>query len=85
MKYEITIERRAQKALAKISEPHQTSIIEKIRELADNPYQNAKKLTAREAWRIRVGTYRVIYEINNNLLIVLVVKIGHRKDIYSKG
>ena len=43
------------------------------------------KLSGREAWRIRIGSYRVIYEINDDKLTVLVVTLGHRKDIYAKG
>ena len=84
MKYELKIQKNAQKSLAKISEPFQTKIINKIYSLADDPYYNSKKLVGREAYRIRVGNYRIIYEINNNKLIVLVVNIGHRKDIYLK-
>ena len=84
MKYELKIQKNAQKSLAKISEPFQTKIINKIYSLADDPYYNSKKLVGREAYRIRVGNYKIIYEINNNELIVLVVNIGHRKDIYLK-
>ena len=84
MKYDLKIQKNAQKSLSKISEPFQTKIINKIYALANDPYYNAKKLTGREAYRIRIGNYRVIYEINNNELVVLVVSIGHRKDIYSR-
>ena len=84
MKYDLKIHKNAQKSLAKISEPFQTKIIDKIYTLANAPYDNTKKLTGREAYRIRVGSYRVIYEINNNELIVLVVSIGHRKNIYNR-
>ena len=83
MKYTLKIKRSAQKSLAKISEPFQTRIIDRIYELANNPYYNATKLVGRDAYRIRVGNYRIIYEINNNELIVLVVSIGHRRDIYN--
>ena len=65
MKYDLKIQKKAQKSLAKISEPFQTKIINKIYTLANDPYYNAKKLTAREAYRIRIGNYRVIYVINN--------------------
>ena len=84
MKYELKIQKNAQKSLAKVSEPFQSKIINKIYDLANNPYYNSKKLIGREAYRIRVGNYRVIYEINNNELIILVINIGHRKDIYTK-
>ncbi len=83
MKYIINIKKSAQKELAKIEETHQNKIIEKIYGLADNPYKNSIKLTAREAYRIRIGNYRVIYEIEDKKLIILVIKIGHRRDIYK--
>ncbi|HEX4045352.1 MAG TPA: type II toxin-antitoxin system RelE/ParE family toxin [Gammaproteobacteria bacterium] len=43
---------------------------------------NAKKLTGRPVWRIRIGNYRVIYEITDHICHVLVLDVGHRKDIY---
>jgi len=72
MNYEIQIRRKAQKSLAKIPEPFQGNIIETITSLAHNPNPtNSKKLTGRSAWRIRIGNYRAIYEIENKLLIIL--------------
>ncbi len=38
-----------------------------------------------EEWRIRVGDYRVLYEIHENLLRVLIIRVGHRRDVYRKG
>jgi mRNA interferase RelE/StbE len=61
------------------------SIKEAIAELSFNPRpQNHIKLTNVEAYRIRVGNYRVIYEINDNVLAVAVVEIADRKQIYKK-
>ncbi|MBU8901439.1 MAG: type II toxin-antitoxin system RelE/ParE family toxin [Victivallales bacterium] len=85
MNYEIQIKRKAQKSLAKIPEPFQTKIIASIRKLAKNPFPaQSKKLTGRDAWRIRIGNYRAIYEIIDNELIIIVLDIAHRKDIYRK-
>ena len=84
MKYELKIQKNAQKSLAKISEPFQSKIINKIYSLVNDPYYNSKKLIGRDAYRIRIGSYRIIYEINNNELIILVINIGHRKEIYTK-
>ena len=84
MPYAITIKRKAQKSLIKIPEPHQSRIIKSIKKLAANPHPvQSKKLTGRNAWRIRIGNYRVIYEISNNKLLILVLHIGDRKDIYK--
>ena len=85
MIYDIKIRKKAQKSLSKIPNPFQSNIIEKIRKLANNPFPpQSKKLTGREALRMRIGNYRVIYEIFENELIILVLNIGHRKNIYKK-
>ena len=85
MNYEVQIRRKAQKSLAKIPEPFQSNIIEAISSLARNAHPvNSKKLTGRPAWRIRIGNYRAIYEIENKLLTILVLDIDHRKSIYRK-
>ena len=51
--------------------------------LAENPIPpKAKKLTGRDGYRIRVGDYRIIYEIQKNVLVVLIIDIVHRREIY---
>ena len=83
MKYTIDILRRAQKQLLKIDRKNQKHIIEAIQTLSTSPRPaGCKKLSGRPAWRIRIGSYRVIYEIHADRLLVLVVEIGNRKDIY---
>ena len=83
MKYTINILRKAQKQLAKIDRKNQQRIIEAIQTLSSSPRPTGcKKLSGRPAWRIRIGSYRVIYEIHDDQLLVLVVEIGNRKDIY---
>lgn len=83
MKYTLNILRQAQKQLAKIDRKNQQRIIEAIQTLSSSPRPlGCKKLSGRPAWRIRIGSYRVIYEIQDDKLLVLVVEIGNRKDIY---
>ncbi len=83
MKYTIEIERSAQKQLAKIPAPYFENITEKILALETNPRPpGCKKLMGRESWRIRVGDYRIIYNISDNILLIVVIDIGHRKEIY---
>ena len=83
MSYELFIERRAQKQLAKIPEPDRGRIVAAVGGLAEEPRPSGvEKLTGREAWRIRVGDYRIIYEIHDQKLMVLVVALGHRREIY---
>ena len=55
-----------------------------ILNLADNPCpQGFKKLVGRDGYRIRIGNYRVIYEIFDSELLIDVIAVGHRKDIYG--
>jgi mRNA interferase RelE/StbE len=83
MVYQVTLKKRAIKALEKINEPYYSNIKETIYSLADNPRPIGYiKLKGREGYRIRVADYRIIYEILDNILIVDVIDIGHRKDIY---
>ena len=83
MTYAVLIERRAQRVLAKIAQPQRDRIIAAIQRLGDEPRPaGVKKLSGRGAWRIRVGAYRVLYEIRDSQLIVLIVDVGHRRGIY---
>ncbi len=85
MNYELLIEKAAQRALQRVPQPDRDRVIEAIRTLSDEPRPpGAKKLKGREAWRIRIGDYRVIYEINDGRRQLLVVTIGHRRDIYRR-
>jgi mRNA interferase RelE/StbE len=74
---------RAEKELGALdSKPYQ-AIKEKIYELGDNPRPaGCRKLTDLSAWRLRVGDYRVVYEINDKTKTVTVLRVGHRKDVY---
>ena len=81
--YQVRVERAAVKSLARISEPWQSKLQIALRQLAANPRPpGARKLSGRDAWRVRVANYRIIYEIHDTVLVVLVVDIGHRRDIY---
>ncbi|MFO7670330.1 MAG: type II toxin-antitoxin system RelE/ParE family toxin [Bacteroidales bacterium] len=84
MKYTILIERYAQKQIMKLDKKVIPVIKSAIAGLADNPRPyGCKKLRGEDAYRIRVGDYRVIYEIYDSKIIVTVVSVGHRKDIYK--
>ncbi len=83
MKYQIFIERFAVKQILKLDKNAIPLIKSAIAGLADNPRPfGYKKLKGEEAYRIRVGSYRIIYEIDDHKIIVTVVSVGHRKDIY---
>jgi mRNA interferase RelE/StbE len=81
--FTVKLSKDAEKQLAKIQAQTRKRIAAAVRSLAEDPRgHGAKKLLNHEAWRIRVGDYRVIYEINDGLLLILVIEIGHRRDIY---
>lgn len=83
MSFAITILRRAQKQLADVAPPHYQRIRDAIRSLTNQPRPaGCTKLRGREGWRIRIGVYRVIYEINDSTQTITVLDIGHRRDIY---
>ncbi|MDS4040581.1 MAG: type II toxin-antitoxin system RelE/ParE family toxin [Candidatus Competibacter sp.] len=83
MTYAIFIERRAQRSLSRIAGQDRDRLSSAIRRLADEPRPHGvKKLSGRNAWRIRVGDYRILYEIHDERLRILVVDVGHRREIY---
>lgn len=84
MAYSVIFSKRAFKDLASIPDPYYSSIRQAIRGLAQNPRPaGCKKLIGRTSYRIRVGNYRVIYTIEDNQLIVNVIGVGHRKNVYQ--
>ncbi len=83
MSYTLVIGRDAQRALARIREPDYSRILTAIQALVNDPRpRGCKKLRNRDAWRIRIGDYRVIYEINDRQLVVTIVNVGNRRDVY---
>lgn len=84
MAYKITINKRALKSLQSINDPYYSSIKTAIYSLAENPRpQGCKKLKGRDGYRIRVADYRIIYEIFDDILLIDIIALGHRKDIYE--
>lgn len=82
--YQLLIEKRVQKQLERIPEPDYSKIKKSILDLAKNPRPvGCKKLKGRDGFRIRQGNYRIIYEVKDHILTVLIVAAGHRKDIYE--
>ncbi len=83
MTYQVQILRRAQKAMAALPERDYERVRDAIHTLASQPRPpGCKKLTGRDGWRIRVGFYRVIYEIQDEVRVVTVIDVGHRRDVY---
>jgi mRNA interferase RelE/StbE len=82
-KYKIYIKPTAVKELQRIPKRDVNKIIEKIRSLSSNPRPpGCEKLSADEKYRVRQGRYRIVYSIEDDKLVVFIIKIGHRKDVY---
>jgi len=84
LRYRIQVKKSAAKALKKIPKSERKRIAELIESWSDNPPNPDKsKMKGDNPFhKIRIGDYRIIYEIQEDVLIILVVKIGHRKDVY---
>ena len=84
MPYSIRFTPRAQRDFTTFDKTVQQRLRRHIDRLAENPFPpGAKKLHAEEPfYRIRVGDYRVIYQVEGRQLVIIVVKIGHRKEVH---
>jgi len=82
-RYRIEIKKSAVKELSQIPKKDLVKIVKTIYSLADNPRpRGSKKLSREEKYRIRYGTYRILYLIEDDVLVICVIKVAHRKDIY---
>jgi mRNA interferase RelE/StbE len=85
MSYRILFHPGALREFDKLAKPDQKRLAEHIDDLSREPRpQGVVKLTGVDAFRIRVGACRVIYTIKDDTLVVLIVKLGHRRDIYKE-
>ena len=81
--YSLEIKRSAAKELAQLPTKDRGRVIVCIQALAADPRPSgAEKLSGQERYRVRQGDYRILYEIEDQVLRVIVVKIGHRRDVY---
>ena len=86
MKYRIEFKRSAAKRLRKIPKTDQKRIADKIDSLSENlPDPITTKMKGDNPFhRVRVGDYRIIYEIHGDILLIVILKIGHRKEVYRR-
>ena len=85
MAYKVAFTKQAARTLRKIPKDIATDIRKKVDQIAEDPYGfhlNVTRLKNREGFRLRVGDWRVIYEIQKDKVLVLVLKIGSRGEIY---
>jgi mRNA interferase RelE/StbE len=82
--YEIRLTGTAQKQLDKLNDSVAGMLIETIRQLAVTPrLQGCQKLKGRDGYRIRKGDFRIIYDIYDKILVIEIIAVGNRRDIYD--
>lgn len=83
--YQIMIRRAARKTLSKLTKQEFRRIKARLESLANNPYSphhNTQRLHGVDAYRLRIGTWRVIYQIDNKIPCIIILKVAHRKEVY---
>ena len=84
--YQVEFLKSSQKDFDRLLSKIQDIILESLSILLNNPFSEIlkyKKIKGSDSlYRIRVGDYRVVYEVKNDILLIVVIKLGHRKDVY---
>jgi mRNA interferase RelE/StbE len=84
--YEVNVSPIADKAIAGLPKQVRARIAVKLVALSTNPRPPGSiKLTGHDAYRIRIGDYRIIYTIEDKRLVILVIDVGHRREVYRRG
>ena len=84
MTYQVSILPPALKAISKLDRTTRDRIMAAIDDLANDPRPTqVEKLAKYELWRVRVGDYRIVYEVDDRSRLVAVVRVGNRRDIYQ--
>ncbi len=83
MAYNILITDTAKKQLAKIDRQTAKRIDKKLREISHDPFLYVSKLASLDLYKLRVGDYRILMSIQKDRLIILVVEISHRRNVYK--
>ena len=84
--YSVKFTKNAQKELQRLPKKDRIRILDSLELLRINPFaeiiQFKKLRTNQSLYRVRIGDYRVIYEVHADILLIIVVRVGHRKDVY---
>lgn len=85
MSYKVTIKKSAQKEIKALPKNVIKRVLVKIKQLADEPRPSGcrKIVGTEDTWRIRVGNYRIIYNVFDDVLLIEVIAVKHRKDAYN--
>ncbi|MAG73734.1 cytotoxic translational repressor of toxin-antitoxin stability system [archaeon] len=81
--YSVVLSGVAKKQLSKISKKDQDRIVKTLERIRVRPYARLKKLVGNSYFRLRVGDYRIIVDVRDNELVIFVIELGHRKNIYN--
>ena len=85
MIFQIIWSESAAKELKKLDKTVAKRIFKKVSELSENPYHlEVTKMVGDPYFRLRIGDYRVIFDIQNDMLRILILNVGHRKNVYKK-
>ncbi|MBS3126012.1 type II toxin-antitoxin system RelE/ParE family toxin [Candidatus Woesearchaeota archaeon] len=82
--YQIFFSDRAEKQLKKLEKTLQQRILAGLERIRVRPEIHVTRLVGEQGYKLRAGDYRIIMDIDRGKLIILVIKVGHRKDIYKK-
>ena len=84
--YKLSFKQSVAKDLRRIPKDDVARILKRIDMMAENPRPpGSEKLSGQERYRVRQGVYRIIYEIVDGALLVTVVKVGHRREVYQSS
>ena len=81
--YNIEFTRTAEKQFNKFSKEIKVRIVSTLKRIRVRPYPHIKRLVGSPFFRLRVGEYRVILDIKDDVMIILVIEVGHRKNVYK--
>ena len=83
-RYEIEISRTAEKQLRRLPRTDQLRVVRTMLALVDDPFpRGARKLSGHDdVFRVRAGRYRILYSVSERKLVIVVLKVGHRRDVY---
>ncbi|MCK5039457.1 MAG: type II toxin-antitoxin system RelE/ParE family toxin [Candidatus Aenigmarchaeota archaeon] len=82
--YDIIFSKKAKNQLKKLEKNIQKRIIAVLERIRIRPEAHVKKLVGESAYKLRVGNYRILMDIDNGTLLIMVIKIGHRKNVYKE-
>jgi len=82
--YSIQIEKNAEDFLKKLQKKDAETILNKIYSIRENPFRYLKRLHGEKLWRLRIGDYRAIVDVIISMNKIIVIRIGHRKNIYER-